>query len=402
MSEAGQMEKKRGWFGFLRGRKDEAPQPGPSEPVPPETPPGPDIQPEPELPPDLPPDMPQPEVPPEVEPEPDLPETPVPEVPPEISPPMEPWAEKPKVEGGWFARLKSGLAKSSSRLTRGLADLFTKRKLDDEALEELEELLITADLGVATAARVTQRLAKSRFGKEVDAEEIKTALAEEIGCILEPVALPLDIDRDRRPFVILVVGVNGSGKTTTIGKLAKQYREAGLAVTLAAGDTFRAAAVEQLKVWGQRTGCPVISRDTGADAAGLAFDALAEARRRADDVLLIDTAGRLQNKSGLMAELQKVLRVIRKQDETAPHAVLLVLDATVGQNAHSQVEVFREMCDVTGLVVTKLDGTARGGVVVALAEKFALPVHAIGVGESADDLRPFSAQSFARSLVGLS
>ncbi len=407
MTDSEQMTKKRGWFGFLRRNKDQHP-----EPVPPETPPGPDVQPEPELPPDLPPDVPEPERPPEVTPEPDLPEPP--EVPPEISPPMEPWAEgegadseigqgseKPKVEGGWFARLKSGLSKSSSRLTRGITDLFTKRKLDEAALEELEELLITADLGVATAARVTRRLAKNRFGKEVDAEEIKTALAEEISEILEPVALPLIVDRDCKPFVILVVGVNGSGKTTTIGKLARQYKDAGLSVTLAAGDTFRAAAVEQLKVWGQRTQCPVISRDTGADAAGLAFDALAEATKRGDDVLLIDTAGRLQNKSGLMAELQKVLRVIKKQNAAAPHAVLLVLDATVGQNAHSQVEVFRDMCEVTGLVVTKLDGTARGGVVVALAEKFGLPVHAIGVGESVDDLRPFSAQSFARSLVGL-
>ncbi len=410
MTDSEQLEKKRGWFNFWRKGKgqDEPDQP---DPTPPESPPGPDIQPEPELPPGLPPDVPKPEVPPEVAPEPDLPEQP--EIPPEISPPMEPWAaqeadhvvepgaEKPRVEGGWFARLKSGLAKSSSRLTRGIADLFTKRKLDDEALEELEELLITADLGVATAARVTRRLAKSRFGKEAAAEESKAALAEEIGEILEPVALPLTIDRACKPFVVLVIGVNGSGKTTTIGKLAKQYKEAGLSVTLAAGDTFRAAAVEQLKVWGQRTACPVIARDTGADAAGLAFDALAEAKKRGDDVLLIDTAGRLQNKSGLMAELQKVLRVIKKQDAAAPHAVLLVLDATVGQNAHSQVEVFRDMCDVTGLVVTKLDGTARGGVVVALAEKFGLPVHAIGVGESADDLRPFSAQSFARSLVGL-
>ncbi|MEW5729551.1 MAG: signal recognition particle-docking protein FtsY [Pseudomonadota bacterium] len=302
---------------------------------------------------------------------------------------------------GWFGRMKAGLSKSSSRLTQGLADLFTKRKLDDEALEELEELLITADLGVATAARVTRRLAKSKFGQDVTAEEIKAALAEEIAEILEPVARPLELDPELRPHVVLVVGVNGSGKTTTIGKLAKRYKDEGRNVSLAAGDTFRAAAVEQLKVWGERTGCPVIARDTGADAAGLVFDAMKEARARGDDVLFIDTAGRLQNKTGLMEELAKVVRVIKKHDETAPHDVLLVLDATVGQNAHSQVEAFQEMVGVTGLVVTKLDGTARGGVVVALAEKFHLPVHAIGVGEKVDDLRPFSAEDFARGVVGL-
>ncbi|HSV30394.1 MAG TPA: signal recognition particle-docking protein FtsY [Candidatus Omnitrophota bacterium] len=302
---------------------------------------------------------------------------------------------------GWFTRMRSGLSKSSSKLTQGLSDLFTKRKLDDEALEELEELLITADLGVATAARVTKRLAKSRFGQDVSAEEIKQTLAEEIAEILEPVAEPLEIDPARKPHVVLVVGVNGSGKTTTIGKMAKRYKEAGLKVSLAAGDTFRAAAVEQLKVWGDRTGCPVIARDTGADAAGLAYDAMVEAQKRGDDLLFIDTAGRLQNKSGLMEELAKVVRVIKKHDEAAPHDVLLVLDATVGQNAHSQVEVFKEMVNVTGLVLTKLDGTARGGVLVALAEKFKLPVHAIGIGEKADDLRPFEAQDFARSVVGL-
>jgi fused signal recognition particle receptor len=302
---------------------------------------------------------------------------------------------------GWFGRLKAGLSKSSSKLTTGIADLFTKRKLDDEALEELEELLITADLGVATAARVTRRLAKSRFGQDVDADDIKATLAEEITAILAPVARPLVPDFTRKPHVVLVVGVNGSGKTTTIGKLAKRYKDEGRSVLLAAGDTFRAAAVEQLKVWGDRAGCPVISRDTGADSAGLAFDALAEARKRGDDLVFIDTAGRLQNKSDLMEELRKVVRVIKKQDETAPHDVLLVLDATVGQNAHSQVEVFKDMVDVTGLVLTKLDGTARGGVLVALAEKFGLPVHAIGVGEKAEDLRPFEAEAFARSLVGL-
>ncbi|MBI5162424.1 MAG: signal recognition particle-docking protein FtsY [Magnetospirillum sp.] len=307
----------------------------------------------------------------------------------------------PETEASWFARMKGGLSKSSSRLTQGLTDLFTKRKLDDEALEELEELLITADLGVATAGRVTRRLAKSRFGEDIDADEIKAALAEEITAILAPVARPLAPDFSRKPHVVLVVGVNGSGKTTTIGKLAKHYRDQGRTVLLAAGDTFRAAAVEQLKVWGERTGCPVIARDTGADAAGLVFDALAQAQAEGADLLFIDTAGRLQNKTDLMDELKKVVRVIKKNDESAPHDVLLVLDATVGQNAHSQVEVFKEMVSVTGLVLTKLDGTARGGVLVALAEKFGLPVHAIGVGEQAGDLRPFAAAGFARSLVGL-
>jgi len=313
--------------------------------------------------------------------------------------------EQPKApdieKKSWIARLKDGLGKSSSKLSTGLADLFTKRKLDDESLEELEELLIGADLGVTMAAKVTARLAKTRFGQDVGSEEIRQTLAEEIIKTLAPVALPLDIDRSQKPFVILVVGVNGSGKTTTIGKMAKTYRDQGLAVTLAAGDTFRAAAVEQLKVWGERTGCPVISRGEGSDAASLAFEAVTESRARGDDILFIDTAGRLQNKQGLMEELKKVVRVIRKVDESAPHAVLLVLDATVGQNALSQVEIFGNMADVTGLILTKLDGTAKGGVLVALAEKFKLPVHAIGVGETAEDLRPFEAEAFAQSLVGL-
>lgn len=301
----------------------------------------------------------------------------------------------------WAARVKLGLTRSSSRLTQGISDLFTKRKLDDEALEELEELLITADLGVNTAAKVTAILAKTRFDQEISPDEVREALADEIAAVLEPVAKPLLPDPTRKPHVVLVVGVNGSGKTTTIGKLAKSFSDQGLKVSLAAGDTFRAAAVEQLKVWGERTGCPVIARDQGADSASLAFEALQESQKRGDDLLLIDTAGRLQNKSDLMAELQKVVRVIKKHDETAPHDVLLVLDATVGQNAHSQVDIFKSMTDVTGLVLTKLDGTARGGVLVALAERFKLPVHAIGVGESAEDLRPFEAKTFARGLLGL-
>lgn len=308
---------------------------------------------------------------------------------------------EPAKPSGWFSRLTQGLSKSSSRLVSGISDIVTKRKLDDGVLTELEDLLITADLGGATAAKLTATLAASRFGKEVSGEEIREALAAEITKTLEPVTLPLSIDPSHKPFVVLMIGVNGAGKTTTIGKLAQNFRREGLSVSLAAGDTFRAAAVEQLKVWGQRTGSPVMARETGADAAGLAFEALTEARKRGDDVLLVDTAGRLQNKGALMEELQKIIRVIKKVDSAAPHATLLVLDATVGQNAHSQVEVFKETAGVTGLVMTKLDGTAKGGVVVALAEKFKLPVHYVGVGEGADDLRPFTARSFARGLMGL-
>jgi fused signal recognition particle receptor len=283
----------------------------------------------------------------------------------------------------------------------GISDIFTKRKLDDAALMELEDLLIAADLGTATATRLTSDLAKTRFGKDISPEEVRAAFAADITKVLEPVALPLSIDPTKKPFVILMVGVNGAGKTTTIGKLAQHFRKDGLNVSLAAGDTFRAAAVEQLKVWGARTGSPVIARETGADAAGLAFEALMEARKRGDDVLLVDTAGRLQNKDTLMSELQKISRAINKVDPGAPHATLLVLDATVGQNAHSQVEIFKSIVGVTGLVMTKLDGTAKGGVVVALAEKFKLPVHYIGVGEGAEDLKPFTSHSFARSLMGL-
>ena len=302
---------------------------------------------------------------------------------------------------GWLGRLRDGLTRSSSRIADGIGSIFTKRKLDDAALAELEELLISADLGPATAARLAANLAKTRFGKEVAPDEIRGALADDIARILEPVAKPLVLDPARRPTVVLVVGVNGSGKTTTIGKLAKQYRDEGRKVVLAAGDTFRAAAVEQLEIWGSRTGATVIARDAGADPAGLAYDALEAARELGADVLLIDTAGRLHNKADLMAELQKIIRVLKKLEPAAPHACLLVLDAGIGQNAHAQVEVFRQMTDISGLVVTKLDGTARGGVVVALAEKFKLPIHAIGVGEGADDLRPFSAAAFGRSLMGL-
>lgn len=302
---------------------------------------------------------------------------------------------------GWFSRLKQGLARTSSKLAEGISAVFTKRRLDAESLESLTDLLIQADLGVKTATLLTEALAKNRFGKDITPEEVKQELAAEATRLLLPVAKPLEIDRSRKPHVVLVVGVNGAGKTTTIGKMAKELSGQGLQVSLVAGDTFRAAAVEQLQVWGERTGCPVAHRETGADAAGLAFDALTEARARGDDVVLIDTAGRLHNKSILMEELAKIRRVLTKVDPTAPHSTLLVLDATVGQNAHQQVKVFGEMVNVTGLVMTKLDGTAKGGVVVALASDFGLPVHYVGVGEGVDDLRPFAAEDFARSLMGL-
>jgi fused signal recognition particle receptor len=302
---------------------------------------------------------------------------------------------------GWFSRLKAGLSRSSAKLSEGITGIFARRRLDDATLAELEELLIAADMGAGLAEEVTSRLRRTRFNQEVAPEEIRGALAEEVAKSLMLVERPLRLDPALKPMVMLVVGVNGTGKTTTIGKLAKQFRDAGKTVVMAAGDTFRAAAVEQLKIWGERTGATVIAREAGADAAGLAFDAFAQARREGADVLLIDTAGRLHNKADLMAELQKIVRVLKKMDPKVPHAVLLVLDATVGQNAHAQTETFRDMIGVTGIVMTKLDGTARGGVLVSLAEKYGIPVHFIGVGESADDLRPFAAEAFARSLVGL-
>lgn len=304
---------------------------------------------------------------------------------------------------GWLTRLRDGLGKSSSRLAEGIGGLFGggRRRLDDDTLEELEDILITADLGPSTAARLVAELGSRRFDQELSEAEIRAEFAGDIGAILEPVARPLAVDPANRPHVVLVVGVNGSGKTTTIGKLARNHRDAGMTVMMAAGDTFRAAAIDQLRIWAERTGSAIVARDPGADAAGLAFDALKQAQDGGLDLLLIDTAGRLQNKKELMDELAKIVRVLRKIDDRAPHDVLLVLDATVGQNAHSQVEAFRDMADVTGLIVTKLDGTARGGVVVSLAETFGLPVHAVGVGESAEDMRPFAAQDYARSLMGL-
>ena len=302
---------------------------------------------------------------------------------------------------GWLARLKAGLSRSSGKLGDGISGIFNKRRLDDAALEELEELLISADLGVATAAKLAADLARERFDKDVSPEEVRGALAADVAGILEPVAQPLAVDPAHRPHVVLVVGVNGSGKTTTIGKIAKSESDQGLKVMLAAGDTFRAAAIDQLKIWGERTSCEVVAKAPGADASGLAYEALERARSEGVDLLLIDTAGRLHNKADLMAELQKIIRVLKKLEPEAPHDCLLVLDATTGQNAHAQVETFKQLVQVTGLIVTKLDGSARGGVLVALAERFGLPVHAIGVGESAEDLRPFAARDFARSLMGL-
>jgi fused signal recognition particle receptor len=300
---------------------------------------------------------------------------------------------------GFLSRLRAGLSRSSSRLGDGLADIFVRRQLDADTLDELEELLIAADLGPATAGKVRAAFDRRRFG-EVTLDEVKNALAEEIAVLLTPVALPLPIDDAAKPYVVLVVGVNGTGKTTTIGKLTSELTKSGRKVMLAAGDTFRAAAVEQLRIWGDRSNVQVVVGPPDSDAAALAFQALERARAEAVDVLLIDTAGRLHNKANLMAELQKIVRVLKKLDPSAPHATVLTLDATTGQNAMAQVETFGRMVDVTGLVVTKLDGSAKGGVLVALADRFGLPVYAIGVGEGIDDLQPFEAQSFARSLVG--
>lgn len=302
---------------------------------------------------------------------------------------------------GWLSRLTEGLKKSSNKITEGITSIIMKRKLDEEVLHELEELLIQADLGVHIATEVTLKLAKTRFNQEITDEEVKQALAEVIETILAPVAQELHLHPNHKPHVFLVVGVNGSGKTTTIGKLAKHWHDQGKAVRLVAGDTFRAAAVEQLQRWGERTNVPVESALPKADAAGLAYEALEKSQQAQDDVLIIDTAGRLQNKADLMAELAKIKRVLQKLDATAPHHCLLVLDATTGQNAHSQVELFQQTVAVDGLIMTKLDGTARGGVLVSIADKFKLPIYAVGVGETTDDLRPFNSKDFARKLVGL-
>lgn len=321
------------------------------------------------------------------------------------SPAPESEALAPKVAApkqSWFQRLKSGLGKTSSKLSTGITDLFSKRKLDAETLDDLEDLLIQSDLGLETTSRITAAIGKGRFEKGISGEEVRGILATEVERVLAPVAKPLVIDPSHKPHVIMMVGVNGTGKTTTIGKLAAKYVADGKSVLLAAGDTFRAAAIDQLKVWGERTGCPVVARDVGGDSAGLAFDALKQAQVSGADILLLDTAGRLQNKQALMEELEKVTRVLKKLDPGAPHDVVLVLDATTGQNALQQVEVFRDRAGVTGLVMTKLDGTARGGILVAIAAKFGLPVHAIGIGEGADDLQPFSAADFAHAIAGIS
>jgi fused signal recognition particle receptor len=308
--------------------------------------------------------------------------------------------EQPTEEKSWWTRLSSGLKRTSASIGGALTDLVSKRKLDAAMVDEIEEVLIRADLGLDNAARIAAAVGEGRYDKAITPEEVKAVLAAEVEKVMTPVAKPLAVG-GAKPFVVLVVGVNGSGKTTTIGKLAAKLCAEGRSVMLAAGDTFRAAAIDQLKIWGGRSGASVIARAPGADAAGLAFDALTEARGEEIDVLLVDTAGRLQNKAVLMDELQKMVRVIKKVDAAAPHAVLLVLDATVGQNALSQVEVFREVAGVTGLAMTKLDGTARGGILVAIAAKHALPVHFVGVGEGIDDLAPFSAKEFGRAIAGI-
>jgi fused signal recognition particle receptor len=313
----------------------------------------------------------------------------------------EPVAEAPKPRQNWFQRLRAGLARTSSQLTGQIAALFTKRKLDEETLQELEDLLIQADLGVETAMRVTDTLASERYGKDVTGEDVGRIMAQEIAKVLKPVAKPLQLDLSHKPHVILVVGVNGTGKTTTIGKLAAKLSGAGLKVMVAAGDTFRAAAIEQLKIWADRTGSEFIGTKLGADAAGLAFDAFQQAKAKGSDVLIIDTAGRLQNKTELMAELEKIVRVLGKLDPDAPHTVLQTLDATTGQNALNQVEIFRNVAGVNGLIMTKLDGTARGGILVAISAKHKLPVYFIGVGEGVDDLEPFEAEDFAQAIAGI-
>ena len=309
-------------------------------------------------------------------------------------------AGEPESSAGWFTRLRQGLSKSSNQLGSSITGIFTKKKLDAATLEDLEDALLQADLGVETAMAITEALERDRYDKAISPDEVRTVLADEVAKVLEPVAVPLEIDAAKKPFVILVVGVNGAGKTTTIGKLSKKLRDDGRSVMLGAGDTFRAAAIEQIEVWGERTGARVVAGPQGSDAAGLAFDALKDATAQGMDVLLLDTAGRLQNRSELMAELEKIVRVIKKQDKTAPHAVLLVLDATVGQNALQQAEIFGKIAGVTGIVMTKLDGTAKGGILVAIARKFGLPIHFVGVGEGVEDLQPFAAKDFASAIAG--
>jgi len=310
-------------------------------------------------------------------------------------------AAAPEPRRSWFQRMRDGLSRSSRELTGSIAGIFTRRKLDEDTLQDLEDVLIRADLGMETALRVTDTLSSTRYGRDISDAEVRTVMAQEIEKVLAPVALPLELDLSHKPHVILVVGVNGTGKTTTIGKLAAKLHAGGLSVTLGAGDTFRAAAIEQLKIWGERTHSPVVSSKLGADAAGLAYDAFEKAKAAGSDVLIIDTAGRLQNRAELMAELEKIVRVLGKLDPEAPHTVLQTVDATTGQNALNQVEIFRNVAGVNGLVMTKLDGTARGGILVAIAARHRLPVYFIGVGEQVDDLEPFSAADFAKAIAGI-
>jgi fused signal recognition particle receptor len=305
----------------------------------------------------------------------------------------------PQPKRSWLDQLRQGLARTSDALSDNLASVLVKRKLDEETLDRLEEVLIKADLGVTMASRIRATLAKGRYERGIDADTVRDVLADEIAGVLAPLAQPFAIAPSLRPNVMLVVGVNGTGKTTTIGKMAHQFKRRGLSVMLAAADTFRAAAIDQLKIWGERVGAEIVAKEAGADPAGVAFEAFERARAEGTDVLLIDTAGRLQNKSDLMAELAKIVRVLKKLDPAAPHGVILVLDATTGQNALNQVEIFKEIAGVTGIVVTKLDGTARGGILVAIAERFKLPINAIGIGEGIDDLKPFDARDFARAIA---
>ncbi|MEO4043737.1 signal recognition particle-docking protein FtsY [Hoeflea sp. CAU 1731] len=318
-----------------------------------------------------------------------------------VSQPVEAAFEPVAEPSGFFARLRQGLSRTTSQLTEQISGVFNKRKLDEDTLQDLEDVLIQSDLGLETALRITDTLSSGRYGRDISTEEVQRIMASEIVKVLDPVAKPLELDLAHKPHVVLVVGVNGTGKTTTIGKLAAKLREGGLDVMLAAGDTFRAAAIEQLKIWGERTGSPVVSSKLGADAAGLAFDAWKQAKEAGSDVLIIDTAGRLQNKTELMAELEKIVRVLGKNDPEAPHTVLQTLDATTGQNALSQVEIFQNVAGVNGLVMTKLDGTARGGILVAISAKHKLPVYFIGVGEGVEDLEPFEAREFASAIAGV-
>jgi fused signal recognition particle receptor len=400
-------EKKPGFFKRLFGGETPAPEPvkpaAPPEPLPADPAP---IAPKP-VPPTPEPPAPEPRPEPETVPPPGPPETTpdyVEEIEDELAQEPKPAAPVPAPPSaepqGWFGRLASGLKRSSDQLTGSIAGVFTKKKLDAATLEELEDVLIQADLGVETATAITETLRRDRFDRDVTGEDVRAVLAAEVEKVLAPVARPLVIEAGKKPFVILMIGVNGSGKTTTIGKLSQKLVAEGKSVMLAAGDTFRAAAIEQLQIWGERTGAPVIVRPAGADASGLAFDAVTQAKAEGRDVLIIDTAGRLQNRDELMNELEKIIRVIKKIDPEAPHATLLTLDATTGQNALKQVEIFGKRAGVTGLVMTKLDGTARGGILVAIAQKFGLPVHFIGVGEGVADLEPFAASDFARAIAG--